>query len=149
MRAKNAFGSLIIAVATLAVAAPDGGATPREPLALPQVGETYAAPYDAVWEATLKSLGAVHPVVADKAAGRIETAEFSFAFVVGGSQAGNTQVLWISMRITVSRGGPDRTYVLVEPRVHDALLAGFTPGPTNNPWADLFARIRMNLGVRG
>lgn len=149
MRAKSFFGSLMVAVTTVALAAAAGRAMPREPLVLPQVGETYAAPFDAVWEATLKSLGAVKPVVADRAAGRIETAEFSFAFVVAGSQAGNTQVLWISMRITVSRGGPDRTYVLVEPRIHDALLAGFTPGPTNNPWADLFARIRMNLGVRG
>jgi len=148
----------------------------REPQVLPEVGDTFAATYDAVWDATLRNLGVLKLVVADKAAGRIETEPFPFAFTVGRlpgapargahgaawdprdaprvwlAQNGNngkaTQVLWLSMLITVRRAGENRTDVLVVPRIHESLLVGFTPGPYNSPWGDLFAKIRSSLGRR-
>ena len=148
----------------------------REPVVLPEVGDTFDAPYDAVWDATLRNLGVLKLAVADKAAGRIETEPFPFAFTVGKSPAaperlvrpaawgpreasrlwlaqdGNdgkaTQVLWFSMLITVRRAGATRTDVLVIPRIHESLLAGFTPGPYNSPWGDLFAKIHSFLGGR-
>ena len=149
MKTRKLLGSLLPSLAALMLSAGVAAATPREPQVLPTVGDAYAASYDAVWDATLKSLGVLRLPVADKAAGRIETEEFPFVFVVGGSHTGNTQVIWITMRISVSRAADNRTLVQVETRINNALLAGFTPGPTNNPWADLFARIRANLGIRG
>ncbi len=148
MKTRMPVRSLLLGVATLTLSVGVSVATAREPLVLPPVGDAYAASYDAVWDATLKSLGVLKLPVADKAGGRIETEEFPFAYVVGGSQGGNTQVIWITMRISVSRAADNRTLVQVEPRINYALLAGFTPGPTNNPWGDLFARIRDRLGVR-
>ncbi|HEY7678571.1 MAG TPA: hypothetical protein VIG69_15970 [Candidatus Methylomirabilis sp.] len=171
MNARKILGTLAWVAAVLAAAAADPAAA-REPQVLPTVGDTFAAPYDAVWDATLRSLGVLKPLVADKATGRIETEVFPFTFfmtdapsrprepvrlasldagpaLLAQSGAGDnkpTQVLWISMRITVSRAGENRTDVQVEPRIHDSLLSGYTPGPTNNPWSDLFARIRGNLG---
>ena len=153
----------------------NAGTRGREPLILPQVGDTFGAPYDVVWDATLKNLGVLKILVADKAAGRIETESFPFAFTVrrrpsgasdllvpasldpGASpllaQDGNdgraTQVLWISMQINVVRASEaNKTHVLVQPRVHDQLLMLFTPGPTNSPWGDLFAKIHSFLGGR-
>lgn len=131
---------LMCAVATaivLGVAA--CAAVPREPIVLPTVGQSYAAPYDAVWDATLKSLGAVKPVVADKARGRIETEQYTFYM-------GRGQVLWISLAITVDRTDAQHTTVQVQTCVQDGLLTGYLPGITNNPWVDLFARIQGNLG---
>lgn len=173
MNARNALRSLVVAAALLAVPVAGCAGMPREPEILPTVGDTFAAPYDAVWDATLKGLGVLKLLVADKAAGRIETEPFPFAFTVGraparprgpvhlasldppagllaqdGSDSHATQVLWIALHITVRRAGENRTDVLVEPRIHDRLVAGFTPGPTNNPWSDLFARIRSRLGTR-
>ena len=148
MNARKLLGPLVMATAALALVAAVSAAAPRQPMALPAVGATFAAPYDAVWDATLKSLGVVKVLAAEKAAGRIETEPFPFAFVVGGSQNGNTQVIWVAMHITLSRAA-EGTAMQVEPRIHDDLFSGFTPGPTNNPWEDLFARVRGNLGVRG
>ncbi len=148
MKTRKLIGSLVPSVAALTLSVGVSAATAREPLVLPTVGSTYAASYDAVWDATLKSLGVLKLPVADKAGGRIETEAFTFPFVVGGSHTGSTQVIWVALRITVSRVA-DGTVVQVEPRIEDSLLSGFTPGPTNNPWADLFARIRGHLGMRG
>jgi len=132
-------------VLVLAAAVAACAAVPREPLVLPAVAETYAAPYDAVWEATLKSLGAVKPVVAEKAQGRIESGVFSYRF---GFADDASQIIWISFAITVSRTDARDTTVQVHTRVHDMLLTGILPGPISNPWVDLFARIRGNLGLR-
>jgi hypothetical protein len=171
MSARKIMEPLVLAAAVLA-AAGAGTAAAREPQVLPTVGATFAAPYDAVWDATLRSLGVLKPLVADKAAGRIETEVFPFTFFMteapsrfrepvrlasldagpallaqSGGDNKPTQILWISMRITVSRAGENRTDLQVVPRIHDSLLSGYTPGPTNNPWSDLFARIRANLGM--
>jgi len=146
MSGRKLFVAFTLGLAALPLAVAVTAAAARQPLALPQVGATFAAPYDAVWAATLRSLGIVKLPVADKATGRIETEQFSFAFPIGSGQGGNTQVLWIALRIEVSRAGNGRTNVRVQPLVHDALLYGLTPGPTNNPWADLFAKIRAQLG---
>ena len=149
MKTRKLIGSLLLSVAALMLAVGAASAMPQEPLMLPQVGDAYAASYDAVWEATLKSLGVLKVVAADKTGGRIETEAFPFTFTTGGGQGLATQVAWIAMRITVSRAADNRTVVQVEPQIHHALLAGFTPGPTNNPWVDLFLRIRDHLGMRG
>ncbi len=125
----------LMSTATYAAAA-------RDPLVLPTVGNTFAAPYEAVWDATLQSLGVVKLLVADKGQGRIETEPFPFKVDFG------DQVIWVSFAITVAADGAERTNLQVEPRVHDALLAGNMPGPTENPWRDLFARIGDRLGRR-
>ena len=149
MRTRNVLGSLAVGMAVLVSVAAVCSAAPRQPMSLPVVGASFAAPYDSVWDATLKSLGVLKLPVADKAGGLIETEAYPFAFVVGGSQNGNSQVIWVALRITLIRTGEDRTTVQVEPRIEDSLLNGFTPGPTNNPWADLFARIGSALKTRG
>jgi hypothetical protein len=149
MKRRNVLGSFAMGMAALALGAAVCSAAPRQPVVLPAVGATFDAPFDGVWDATLRSLGAVRAITADKATGRIETEAYSFGFVVGGSQNGNTQVIWVSLRITVIRAADGRTIVQVEPRIEDSLLNGFTPGPTNNPWADLFARIGSALKARG
>jgi hypothetical protein len=149
MKARNLLASLPMGMAALALVAAAASAAPRQPMALPAVGATFTASYDGVWDATLQSLGVVKALAADKATGRIETEAFPFAFVVGGSQNGNTQVIWVALRITLIRAAEGRTTVQVEPRIEDSLLNGFTPGPTNNPWADLFGRIEASLKARG
>jgi hypothetical protein len=173
MNARKPFEVLALAAA-LAVAAVAGPAAAREPEILPTVGDSFAAPYDAVWDATLRGLGVLRPVVADKTSGRIETEPFPFNFVIGRAPApargpvrlasadpaagpladsGSggarpTQVIWVALHITVSRAGENRTVVQVQPPIHDSLLTGYTPGPTNNPWSDLFARVHGYLGGR-
>ena len=149
MRIRNVLGLLVMGMVALVSVAAVCSAAPRQPIALPAVGTTFAAPYDVVWDATLKSLGVLKLPVADKPGGLIETQVYPFNFVVGGSQNGNTQVIWVVLRITLSRAGEDRTTVQVEPRIVDSLFGEATPGPTNNPWADLFARIQERLGGRG
>ncbi len=174
MKPRNVFGSLAMAAAVLAAAAAGCAGVPRGPQVLSAVSDTFAAPYDAVWDATLRSLGVVRPIVVDKAAGRIETEVFTYTFFMtdvptrphgpvflaslasqnvllaqdGGADNKPTQVVWIAMLISVSRVADNRTQVQVEPRIHHALLGGFTPGPTNSPWVDLFAKIRSHLGTR-
>ncbi len=174
MNARNGLISLMVAAVVLAAALAGCATAPREPLALAPVAETFPAPYDVVWDATLRSLGVLRLRLAQKGVGLIETEPFPFTFVVGSApappggllhlashetsrfvlaQGGTggtrpTQVVWIAMLITVSRTGLDTTHVQVEPRLHDSLLPGFTPGPTNSPWGDLFAKIRSQLGSR-
>ncbi len=147
MKLRRPVRSLGVANVGLTLALAACAAASRQPMALPQVGATFVAPYDAVWDATLKGLGILKLPVADKATGRIETEPFSFAFPIGSGQGGNTQVMWISLKITVRQAG-DRTNLQVAPYVHDALLEGFSPGPTNSPWADLFAKVASQLALR-
>ncbi len=146
--ARRPHFSLAAFTAGLALAAAGCTSVPFAPEALPSSSETFRAPYDAVWDATLKGLGIVKLRVIDKATGRIETEPFSFAFPIGSGQGGNTQVLWIALKIDVRQTGENRIAVRVEPQVHHALLYGFTPGPTNNPWVDLFGKIANQLGAR-
>ena len=141
-RRRIACGAVVLVLAATVAAS---AAASREPLILPTVTETYAAPYDAVWEATIKSLGAVKPVVAEKAQGRIESGVFSYRF---GFADDASQIIWISFAITVSGTDARSTAVQVQTRVHDMLLTGILPGPISNPWVDMFARIRGNLGLR-
>jgi len=145
MRPRGLLTMLLVAAAALILSAGGSLAAARAPQVLPTVGETFAAPYDAVWEATLKGLGAVKAQLADKTRGQIETEDFPFAFAVGAGIDRGTQVIWVSFAIAVRADG-QRTHVQVQPRVHHALLNGFTPGPISNPWVDLFARIRGHLG---
>ncbi len=147
MKLRAFSAGLMIGVLWMGLAACAGAAAARQPVALPQVGDTYAAPYDAVWNATLRSLGVVKPRVADKATGQIETEPFTFAYTVGAGLDAGTQVISVSFSIRVARAADNRTEVQVTPAIHDSFLSGFTPGPTNNPWQDLFARIRSNLGT--
>ena len=167
---------ILAAAAILASGLAACASAPRQPVALPPVAETFPAAYDAVWDATLQSLGVIRVLVAQKGVGLIETEPFPFTYTVGRrgperqdapltltsngpggivlAQSGSggsrpTQVVWIAMLITLSRTAPDATQVQVEPRVHDALIPGaFMPGPYNSPWGDLFARIRNALGHR-
>jgi hypothetical protein len=130
MKIRKLFAILTIAgFGTVAVAAA-GVAALRQPMALAAVGDSFAAPYGAVWDATLRGLGVVKTTLADKATGF----------------QGGTQVISVSFRIQVVRAGENRTDVVVTPFIHDSLLSGFTPGPTNNPWLDLFARMHNQLG---
>ncbi len=149
MNPARRFSRLTVASAVIMLVAGGCASGPRSPEALPVVGDTFGASYDVVWDATLKSLGVLRLRVADKGTGRIETEPFTFTFSTGaGGQGGATQVLWIALQITVLRSTADKTDVRVEPIVHDALLSGFLPGPTNNPWTDLFGKIRGQLGSR-
>ena len=135
-------GLLIVAALIL-----PGPAAARAPQVLPAITAAFDASYDSVWDATLKSLGVVKVLTADKGQGRIETEPFPFRYQAGSGLDGGTQVIWVSFALRLTRGDGRQTLVQAEPRVHDALLAGFLPGPTNNPWQDLFVRIRSNLGV--
>ena len=149
MKSRKPLAALMIALFALALAAAGGLAAPRQPMVLATVGDTIAAPYDTVWDATLKSLGVVKTPVADKGTGRIETDPFVFSFNIGGGQGSGTQVIEVSFQINVVRVAENRTDLQVVPLIHYAWLSGFTPGPTNNPWLDLFARIHTRLGTRG
>jgi hypothetical protein len=147
MKRREFSAGLLIGACWMGLAACAGVGAPARPMVLPQVGNTYAAPYDAVWTATLGSLGVVKTRVADKTTGQIATEPFTFAYTVGAGLDGATQVISVSFRIRVVRVADNRTEVQVTPVIHDSFLSGFTPGPTNNPWQDLFARIRSNLGA--
>ncbi len=177
MNARKCLSSLFAGAAILAPFFTGCASAPRQPVLLPPVAETFPAPYDAVWDATVQSLGVIRLRIAQKGVGLIETEPFPFTYVMGSNAPGRqeaplllasndpgslvlaqgggsggtrpTQVVWIAMLITVSRTTPDATQVQVEPRLHDALIPGaFTPGPYNSPWGDLFARIRNALGRR-
>lgn len=149
MKTRKLFGTITLGIAALSVAVAVAAAAPRQPMPLPQVADTLAGSYDAVWDATLKSFGVVKITTADKATGRIETEAYPFNYSIGPGVPGGTQVIWVSMRVTVARTTDNRTTIQVVPFIHDSLVSGFTPGPTNNPWQDLFGRIRGNLGARG
>ncbi len=148
MNIRNLFAILTMAGFGAVAFAAAGLAAPSQPMALATVGDSFAAPYDAVWDATLRGLGVVKTTLADKATGRIETEPFSFVYTVGSGFQGGTQVISVSFKIQVVRAGENRTDLVVTPVIHDSLLSGFTPGPTNNPWLDLFARIHAQLSSR-
>ena len=141
-RTRLGLGLAILAVAIAHAAC---ATVTREPVVLPRVDESYAAPYDAVWEAALKAVGIVRTVRADKVQGRIETEPYIFRFGFG-DDAGQT--LLVSLTIAVRPAGDRRTEVQVETRVHEALLTGIMPGPFNNPWTDYLIRLRENLRLR-
>jgi hypothetical protein len=177
MNARKRLSLIFSAAAILGWSLAGCASAPRQPVLLPPVAETFPAPYDAVWDATMQSLGVIRVLTAQKGAGLIQTEPFPFTYTVGSNaperhdaplvlassdpggiilaQGGGsggprpTQVVWIAMHITVSRTAPDATQVQVEPRVHHELIPGaFMPGPYNSPWGDLFARIRNALGRR-
>jgi len=149
MKTRKTVGAIALGLAVVTVGLTAAAAAPRQPMPLPTVGNTFTGTYDAVWDATLKSFGVVKIVAADKATGRIETEPYPFNYSIAPGLNGSTQVIWVSMRVTVARTADNQTSLQVEPLIHDSLVSGFTPGPTNNPWQDLFGRIRGNLGVRG
>ncbi len=115
----------------------------REPLVLPMVTDSFSAPYDAVWDATLRSLRAVKPFIVEKERGFIESDPFFFYFPFA-SEA--SQSIMVSLAITLRSVDAGHTIVQVQPRVYFMIYDGVLPGPINNPWADLFARIRGDLG---
>ncbi len=119
---------------------------PLYPDVLPAYEETFRAPYEMVWDATLRSLGIVPIRVADKSAGRIETDVYVFVFSVQNGGARPTQAIWADLTIQVRPIAPEATHVAVQARVHNALLRGFFPGGSiNTPWADMFAKIHAYL----
>ncbi len=133
-----AAGAALIAVACAGV--------PRSPEVPPGLSETFRAPYDAVWGATLRSLGMAPLRVGDKASGRIETDVFAFVFSVGSGGPPPTQVVWINLTVQVRATEPEATQVEIQARLHQTLLEGFYPaGDINSPWGDLFAKIRGYL----
>jgi hypothetical protein len=107
------------------------------------VTATFSAPYEAVWDATLRSLGAVKPFIVQRERDFIESDPFFFCFPIG-SEA--SQSIMVSLSITLRRVHAGHTSVQVQPRVHFMIYDGILPGPVHNPWLDLFARIRGNLG---
>ena len=135
-------GHLLLVSVTILIGLPSA-APARDPISLPEVSETFQAPYDAVWEATLKSLGAAKPFIAEKERGFIESDLFFYYFPFG-SEA--SQSIMFSLAITLRRADAQHTAVWVQPRVFFMIYDGVLPGPTNNPWADFFARLRTNLG---
>ena len=145
MNAGKLLASLLMtsAVVLAAQTSPTGA---REPLLLPMVADTFPAPYDAVWDATLKSLGAAKPFIVQKERDLIESDLFFFTFPIG-SEA--NQSMMLSLAITLRRVDAGHTIVQVQPRVQFMIYDGVLPGPVNNPWADLFARIQERLGGRG
>ncbi len=144
MNGMRSLKHFVMATGILFLMATEALAVTREPLVLPTVGDTIDAPYDAVWGASLKSLGVLQLPLVDKATGRIDTEPFTFVFGFGNDA---TQVIWVSLDVTVRPVDSQHTNIQVRPRVHHSLLLGVRPGPTNNPWLDFFARIRSRLGV--
>jgi hypothetical protein len=126
---------------------------PLYPLSLPPAATAFRAPYGAVWNATLASIGVAPPRFVDPARGRIITDRFSFALPVqtgmgiGGAGIA-TQVLQVSMDILVRPTPEGLIAVQAQTTVYDALQYGFWPGAggPNSPEGDLFARIASRLG---
>jgi hypothetical protein len=137
-----------LGVAALALAAMVAGAAAREPMPLAPVSASFAAPYDRVWDATLKGLGVVKLLVADKATGRIQTEPYSFSYLTTSAQDASMQVIQVALQIQVSQAAGNTVTIQVNPELHDSLFSGFTPGPTNNPWTDLFSKIADQLRAR-
>jgi len=129
---------------------------PLYPIAQPPAAAGYRAPYEAVWNATLGSLGVVPPRFVDRAQGRIVTDTFSFTMPVqggGGGRGGGgvvTQVLSVSMDILVRPTPDGLTAVQAQTTIHQAMEYGFWPvaGGPNSPEGDLFARIASRLQQR-
>ncbi len=128
---------------------------PVYPVLSPPTAATFRAPYEAVWNATLASLGVVPPRLVDRAQGHIVTGQFNFTMPVqaGGGRGGGsvvTQVLWVSMDILVRPAPGGLTAVQAQTTIHNALEYGFWPGPggPDSPEGDLFARIASRLDQR-
>ena len=125
---------------------------PLYPFTLPPAATAFRAPYGAVWNAALASIGVAPPRFVDPAQGRIVTDRFSFTLPVqagmgrGGGVA--TQVLQVSMDIFVRPTPEGLIAVQAQTTVYDALQYGFWPaaGGPNSPEGDLFARIASRLG---
>ncbi len=142
MNAGKLLECLLLTSAVVLAAHPSATAA-REPLVLPMVTDSFSAPYDSVWDATLRSLGAVKPFIVEKERGFIESDPFFFYFPFA---AEASQSIMLSLAITLRRVDAGHTIVQVQPRVYFMIHDGVLPGPVNNPWADLFARIRGDLG---
>ena len=142
MRIRKSHRCFLV-IAAMVLTAHASAAAAREPLVLPAVTDAFPAPFEIVWEATLRSLAAAPPTLADKAQGRIESDPFFFRFRSGTRVS---QAVLVSLVITLSRADAQHTTVQVQPRVYFMLYDGVLPGPMNNPWADLIASIRDNLG---
>src|SRR5574341_1876628 len=88
-----------VVLATTVAAACAG--QPLYPIVQPPAAATFRAPYEAVWNATLASVGVAPPRLVDRAQGRIVTDTFNFIMPVqlGGGRGGSevTQVLTVSM----------------------------------------------------
>jgi hypothetical protein len=127
---------------------------PIYPIVTAPAAAGFRAPYEAVWNATLQSLGAVRPALVDRPNGHIVTERYSFTMPVqgGGGRGGSviTQVLNVSLDIQVRPAQDGATAVQAQTTVHDALEYGFMPGPggPNSPEGDLFARIADRLAGR-
>jgi hypothetical protein len=124
------------------------------PIVQPPAAVAFPAPYEAVWNATLGSVGVVPPRFVDRAQGRIVTDSFSFIMPVqmGGGRGGSvvTQVLTVSMDILVRPTPEGPTAVQAQTTIHQATEYGFWPaaGGPNSPEGDLFARIASRLDQR-
>lgn len=112
----------------------------------------FRAPYEAVWQATLQSLGITPLRLVDRAQGRIVTEPFAFHLPVqagGGRRNGSvtSQVLWVSLDIRVLPAPEGATAVHAQSIIHHALEYGFWPqaGGPNSPEADLYSRIAERL----
>jgi hypothetical protein len=126
---------------------------PIYPVVSPPAATVFRAPYEAVWNATLQSLGVVRPVVVDQAQGHIVTDQFTFDMPVQGGMRGGSvfiQILWVSMDILVRPAPDGATAVQAQTTIHDAQQYGFWPGAggPNSPEGDLFARIASRLPGR-
>lgn len=118
----------------------------QEPLILPPVTEILPAPYDAVWDAALRSLNTEQPVLGEEKqeeAGFVESDPFFFYFPL---DTGATQGILVDLAITLRRVDPQHTAVQVQPRVLFMVYDGALPGPIRNPWTDFLARLRSHLG---
>jgi hypothetical protein len=145
MLARKRLGYLLAVVATVLLARASA-APARDPLVLPAVTEVYPASYDAVWDATVLSLGyLVNPMAADKAKGVLQTDQFFYSFPVGTE---SSQTILVKLVVTLRRADVQRTTVQAQPYVLSMTLDGILPGPTNNPWSDFFGRLRTNLKGR-
>ncbi len=127
---------------------------PVYPVLSPPATAVFRAPYEAVWNATLQSVGVTPLRLVDRPQGHIVTEEFSYTMPVqaagrrGGSVA--TQVLWVSLDILVRPTAEGSTAVQAQSTIHRALEYGLWPGPggPNSPEGDLFARIDARLPRR-
>ncbi len=160
-RAPTAFGHLalvtclcVLATAVLLTAEGCAG-QPLYPIVMPPAATAFRAPYEAVWNATLASIGVSPPRLVDRSQGRIVTDTFSFTMPVqagGGRRIGSvvTQVLQVSMEILVLPTPDGATGVQAQTTVHSAMEYGFWPvaGGPNSPEGDLFARIAARLDQR-
>ncbi len=142
MNARKLVACLLVVSAMVLMASASATAA-REPLVLPMVTDAFSAPYEVVWEATLRSLGTAPPALVDNPQGRIESDPFFFYFPFGTRVS---QGILVSLAITLNRVDAQHTTVQVQPRVYFMIYEGVLPGPVNNPSADLFVRIRGNLG---